>query len=170
MRRIVTAREQYEMFAPWRARSAYSDVIVKNSYRKEFEDALMKSLRDTGGFSFRDPTQALADAPTQGYMVSQTPDFHVPAKDFTPDHALDFWQQQKPHLDANSDHYIGGWLENGNVYLERSKNHPNYNDAIPDAYGSDQIAFHDLGHHTDIDTAQTHYRGDPGIWMAKRRS
>lgn len=144
---------------------AYSAAVVKKS---EFGKALMKSLRDTGGFSFRDPSQALNDAPKSGYMVSQTPDFHMPAKDFTPEHALQFWKQHKPHLDANPDHYIGGWHENDNVYLERSKNHPDYHGAIPDAYGSDQIALHDVKNNTDIDTPATHYRGDPGIWMARR--
>lgn len=149
------------------ARRGYSSVIV--AFQEEFGKALMKSLHDTGGFSFRDPRQALADAPTGGYMVSQTPDYHVPAEKFSPDHALDFWQQHQPHLDAHPDHYVGGWLEDGNVYLELSKNHTDYHNAIADSYGSDQIALRDLGHSTDIDTAATHYKGDPGIWMAGRR-
>jgi hypothetical protein len=139
------------------------------SYRKEFGEALMKSLRDTGGFSFRDPRMALSDAPQSGYMVSQTPDFHVPAEEFTPDHALEFWRQHKPILDAHPDHYIGGWLQDGNVYLERSKNHPEYNKAIGDSLDRDQIALRDLGYKTDIETEQTHYQGTPGIWMARRR-
>lgn len=157
MQPILRQAEQY----PWRTPATKH---AAEDHDSEFMDALMQTLDEHGGLTFR---HMPGDGPQSGYMVSQTPDNKHPIETFHPRQVQDFRDEHQQRLQENPDEYIGVWRDPDGVYNEISKNHPNYSDAIKDAYDRDQIALHDLGHGTDIDVAATQYNGQPGIYLAR---
>lgn len=129
----------------------------------DFDRGLTQHLDEHGGATFKEHP---GDGPTSGYMVSQTPDNKLPTETYHPSQVRDLRDQNRDKL--GPDDYNGVWQEPDAVYHEIAKNHPEYGKAQQDAYDRDQIAFYDLNHGAEIDTAQTQYNGTPGIWMARR--
>lgn len=126
---------------------------------------IRQRLKDQGGHTFREhPSES---PPSSGFQVSQTPDGLHPADSFKGRQVRDFRDKNRQLLDSDPANSVGIWQQPEGVYNEVSKNHPNYWDAVRDAYDRDQIAFHNNSTHDDIDVAGTQYNGDPGWYMAR---
>ncbi len=93
------------------------------------------------------------DVPKTGYMVSPYKDAEtiIPAAQMSREHVRDFIKAQKSRL-AKPDHYIGGWREGDNVYLDVSVNAPTKAAAKKLATDNGQLAVYHLDSGTVIAT------------------
>lgn len=115
-----------------------------------------------GGFTLHDH---IGDAPTNGYMVSldKNTEDKMPMAQLTPQHIQDFVTKNARSL-QDPDSYLGGWLDNGNFYLDVSHHFNDLSRAANQAAGASQLGIYDLGKGRTIDTDEAGWMtGAPGI-------
>lgn len=104
--------------------------------------AITSALKDKGGFTFNPVT---VTAPHHGFAVGGygTRD-HYDAAKFTVANIRDYLKRNKEALKEN---FLGGWIDNGKVYLDVTKVFPESERkaAIKAGKDKDQIAIADLG-------------------------
>ena len=94
---------------------------------------LVQRVHDSGGFSV---DKDLNEAPASGYYASQYGGQEIPAAHFSPGHIMDAAK------DA-AQHYIGAWLENGIVYLDKSFRFDDLQEALNFGAQHQQQAIYD---------------------------
>jgi hypothetical protein len=112
------------------------------------EHELVRQTRRSGGFSY----QAVSgSSPTSGYMLSPYPDR---------EHTVSLGVFQRQHLDdyvaankdllSKPDHYMGAWVNEGNVYLDVSIHSADRGKALALGRHHKQLAIYDLGSGNEI--------------------
>jgi hypothetical protein len=120
------------------------------------------SAANQGGFTLHDH---VGDAPQNGYMVSldKQSEWARPIGDLKSQDIADFANKHHDKLDQRG-HYLGGWLDNGNFYLDISKHRPTLDRAASDAVQNNQIGIYDLAHGNTMYTPDAvQQSGDIGL-------
>lgn len=106
------------------------------------------SLVANGGFSL---TRSLKAAQGQAYFVSyEQPNETIPMPEFSPETIMSFRQQVLPMLKADTETLLGGWLDQGMVYLDVSRAFQDRDAAIAFGQANNQLAIWDGFNNVEI--------------------
>lgn len=113
------------------------------------DHARYDALMNGGGFSHHVET---GETPHSGYMVSLHKDHGgdetvVPLKDLTPEHIAEHRERARQ---AGGGIYQGGWVHDGKVYLDRSVNVQDPDEATSLGKHHKQLAIYDVAHAREI--------------------
>ena len=102
-----------------------------------------------GGFTL----DSHGNVPTDGYMVS-LPGFtkRYPLETFSDYNAESYWAT---YGSKSFGFFFGGWVEDGEVWLDVSQNIPTLSEAVRTAYEHNQIAIWDVVNKCEIVTGGT---------------
>ena len=123
------------------------DVHGSGGGKAEFEEPgeatnLSRQLKESGGFTYQLVSN---QSPSDGYMVSPYKDREmVVDADRLSARTLSRYMRQNADLLTRGDHYLGGWLDEGKVYLDISVRKRRRADATALAKQHKQLAFFDL--------------------------
>jgi hypothetical protein len=111
------------------------------------------SLLKDGGFSHNPFSNK---SPDSGFMVGVHHSHggverKIPLSEFRPEHLAEHRQAASEAL-KDSHTYQGGWVQDGHVHLDISRNHQDRDHAIEEGKRHDQIAIYDIKNNSDIAT------------------
>ena len=143
--------QQWPDTLPWSdaEQSYYRNAGTKIASLRQDAHAAYDSLINSGGFSL---TRSLAAANGKAYFVAyEQPTETVALDSFTAESILDFRKRVLPLLKESAEHLLGGWLNEGLVYLDVSKAFQNREEAISFGLANNQKAIWDGFNGEEID-------------------
>lgn len=139
--------------------------FAKQAGIKDDAQQAYQSLVATGGFSL---TQSLAAASGQAYFAAfENPTQVIPIEQFTPEMIVKWRHEVLPLLQSDADNLIGGWLNEGLVYLDVSRAFQDEFTALSFARDNNQTAVWDGFNNVEIYVAD--YFGDNEMRQARLR-
>lgn len=87
------------------------------------------------------------------YSPNKATEFVVKKSEFTPKHVSDFIAKNSAELQKEGN-YIGGWEDDGNIYLDVSRLEKPSPDVIRKAQGANQLAVYDVKNRKTIDVGR----------------
>jgi hypothetical protein len=116
-----------------------------NETRTALPDIPTRNIIDraiAGGFTYQPFTE---EYPTTGYVYSIWTDREkvIPLDDVTSE-TLEEYVISNADLLTQENHYFGGWVENGQLYLDVSKREENLETALKEANDTKQLAIFNL--------------------------
>lgn len=134
----------------------YRQAVPEHPDRR-YLDKLMQHIEDNGwgGMTVR---HTPGDAPDSGYMVSLKGTEHkIPLDELSGKSLMEFMNKWHDIINANPEHYMGGWKHGQDWYNDVSRRHDQNRGLVPaarDAFQNDQIALYDLGNDREINTEE----------------
>ena len=173
MRRITTAREQYDMLGPWR-----KEAVPANPSAQWGAD-VKRHIDQNGGWGVT-MREHPGDAPTSGYMVSHPGEREQSRSRLDPSSIRRFVHDKADLINSHPDNYYGGWEadrtpESGHGgqpgwYHDVSRNVQDPWEAGGMALRNQQQAVYDLDHDQEVPTPElANMATHPGIGVFSRR-
>lgn len=153
MRRIESQREQ------WPHRTVR--LAVPEHPSRQYLHKLMEHIEENGwgGMTIK---EVPGDGPKSGYMVSlKGTENKIPLDELSGKSLKEFMEKWHDTINADPEHYMGGWQEGRNWYNDVSRRHDENKGLFPaakDAFQNDQLALYDAGNDKVIGT-------DEAGWM-----
>jgi hypothetical protein len=127
----------------------------------------VKQVHKTGGASANAQTGRMVRPGESGFFVGGEPDRGgnqipaaiIPEKDFKPEHVEEYAKKVSQATGNRHDVHIGGWKNEGKVYLDASARVPRGGEAVRKGKARGELAVWDNKHGKEIPTSKAKGNG-----------